>query len=142
MTDASKADSFYRVYEEYAKTLRTWFVAYGVGAPVLILGNEALLEALNTRGTTVKTGSLFLFGVGVQVFIAALNKVVMWLLYAEQDAAIPIPVENRKKQRSWYYRWADRISEWFVIDFVADAATGVAFILGTLSLLRASMGTS
>jgi hypothetical protein len=31
---------YFEEYSEYAKTLRIWLVAYGVGAPVVILSNE------------------------------------------------------------------------------------------------------
>ncbi len=46
MADSAPGDGYYKVYEEYSKTLRTWFVAYGIGAPVLVLNNDELRRAV------------------------------------------------------------------------------------------------
>ena len=35
-------DGYFRAYEEYSKLIRTWLVAYGVGAPVLLFTNDRL----------------------------------------------------------------------------------------------------
>jgi hypothetical protein len=46
----SEAEGFYKVYEEHAKALRTWLVAYGVGGPVLFLTNPIAQERLAKSG--------------------------------------------------------------------------------------------
>ena len=43
---ADEIEELYKAYEEHAKTLRTWLVAYGIGAPVVFLTNEQLSKRL------------------------------------------------------------------------------------------------
>ena len=72
------AAEFYKAYEEHSKVLRTWLVAYGVGAPVLFLTNDSLAAKLGASAESGEIGGLFLGGVAFQVFLAVLNKTVMW----------------------------------------------------------------
>lgn len=41
----------YAVYEEHSKTLRTWLVAYGIGAPVLFITNDKVWKAIASSGS-------------------------------------------------------------------------------------------
>ena len=51
---------YYKVYEEYAKNLRTWFVAYGVGAPVLFVSNKDIAEKLASSHAAPSIAAFFL----------------------------------------------------------------------------------
>ncbi len=47
---SDNSEELYAVYEGYAQTLRTWFVAYGIGGPVLFLSSDGLREQLVASG--------------------------------------------------------------------------------------------
>jgi len=111
----SDAEGFYKVYEEYSKTLRTWLVAYGIGGPVLLLTNESVSKRMAASGRVKEIALLFLVGVGLQVLLATLNKTVMWACYyGEHEPTF------KKKRR---YKLASWISEQFWMDFVVDLAS-------------------
>jgi len=46
----TEREEYFKAYEEYSKVLRTWFVAYGIGGPVLLLTNETLAKAIKASG--------------------------------------------------------------------------------------------
>lgn len=71
----------FQAYAEYNKTLRTWFVAFGVGGPALFLVNEKLAAALVQAGQLRLVVILFLSGATAQVLGAFLNKVANWYVY-------------------------------------------------------------
>lgn len=73
--------AYFKVYEEYAKTLRTWLVAYGVGAPVLFVTNKDVADKLAASHAASAIAELFLSGVALQIFLAIVNKTVMWANY-------------------------------------------------------------
>jgi hypothetical protein len=139
MAETPQSDGYYKVYEEYSKTLRTWFVAYGIGAPVLVLNSDNLRAALVASGGARTTALLFLAGVGLQVLLATVNKTVAWVIYAELES--PLAAEDSKPSTRWRFKVADAISEQFWIDFVVDIATGVVFVLGSLRIFSIAAGT-
>lgn len=132
MAAGTAGDGYYKVYEEYSKTLRTWFVAYGIGAPVLLLNNEVLRKAVIGSGASTEIAIVFLAGVAMQVALASVNKATAWILYAESEVHAKPKAAHKPAKRTWYQELADRISEQFWIDFAVDLLTGVAFVLGTL----------
>lgn len=114
----------YRSYEEYSKTLRTWFVAFGVGAPLVFLTNERLATKLSTAPTVRYLVAAYFFGVALQVLLAIINKNIMWGCYYGQT------VPEFKSTRR--YKFAEWFSGQYWIDAVADFLTGVLFVLATL----------
>ena len=74
----TEREEYFKAYEEYSKVLRTWFVAYGIGGPVLLLTNQTLAKAIKASGQGKSLAALFLAGVALQVVLAALNKFSMW----------------------------------------------------------------
>ena len=80
------ASQLFRGYEEYSKTVRTWLVAYGIGAPVLFLTNETLARTLWKSGQAPRVAFFFLAGVVLQVGLAMLNKNVMWMCYYAEES--------------------------------------------------------
>lgn len=68
----------YAAYDGYSRALRTWLVAYGIGAPVLLMTNDALWLAVAESGDAAWIGALFLVGVALQVVLTAVNKTAMW----------------------------------------------------------------
>lgn len=123
---AHTAEELYKAYEEYSKTLRTWLVAYGIGAPVLFLGNETAWKTLVDSGKARDVATLFLLGVAVQVLLAALNKTVLWVCYYGE-------LENSYKSRR-QFKICEWLSQQFWIDLVCDAGAGVLFALATIQV--------
>jgi hypothetical protein len=75
---------FYESYIQYARTLRAWFVAYGIGVPVLLVSQEFIARAIIKAGTGELITWLFLIGVAVQVLAAFLYKYAMNYLYFDE----------------------------------------------------------
>ena len=124
------ADSseFYKAYEEYSKNLRTWFVAYGVGAPVLLVTNRDVATALSASHAASSIAALFLAGVALQVSLAMINKTVMWACYwAERHP------EEADKDRFKVAYW---VSGQYWIDFLVDLATLALFGAATWGAFR------
>jgi len=69
---------FDEAYLAFARTLRIWFVAYGIGVPVLILNQDKLLQKLLQSGHALGVARFFLAGVGVQILTAIVYKAAMW----------------------------------------------------------------
>lgn len=119
-------DEFYKAYEDYARALRTWLVAYGIGFPVLMLTNKEVSEALANSGEARCIAILFVGGVACQVVLAAMNKVCMWVCYlSESDPDI----QGKLLARFFY-----KLSSQFWIDFLLDFLSITAFVIATLRL--------
>jgi hypothetical protein len=110
---------YYAPYAEFAKTLRTWFVAYGIGGPIVFLSNDTALLALMKSGKFAWIGLLFLLGGVLQIISALLNKHSMWYLYFGEIYP-HTQVRNSYRLSNWY---ADQ--GW--IDIVLDLTTVVLF---------------
>ncbi len=127
MTNAD-ADSYYKVYEEYAKAVRTWFIAYGIGAPVLVLGNEKLWKQLASENLLLVVGLVFIGGGIAQIVIALINKWMNWQNFH---------IEFQTKAIA-DYQWYDRLTKWltrqFWIDMIFDIASVASFAVGTVIL--------
>jgi hypothetical protein len=121
--DSSEADNLFADYDEFAKVLRTWFVAYGVGGPVLLLTNEVARSHVATSGFARCIASDFLIGVGLQVLLALVNKTFLWLCYL---------AERRPERRT---QPLYRVAEWFAyeiwIDLLVDCSSFVLFAYAT-----------
>lgn len=125
MTQSSEqAKEYLEAYAEYSRTIRTWFVAYGIGAPLLILTTKELARSLKTSGSMWVIAILFLVGVCFQVLLAAVNKATMWALYYGEIR----PTFTSTKR----YKWAHSYSEHLLIDLGVDVATMVVFAVATV----------
>jgi hypothetical protein len=116
-------DGFFKAYEEYSKVLRTWFVAYGIGAPVVFLTNEVMSKTVLNSPNAPYIGGAFLIGVALQVILAAVNKHCMWALYYGDT--------ETTFQKTSSYRIANWISERIWIDLTADVITFALFARAT-----------
>jgi hypothetical protein len=113
----------YHAYEEYSKTLRTWFVAYGVGAPVLFLTNEQVASKIASSGDARRIAGLFLLGAFLQIVLAIINKACMWVcFYGERQPGF-------RRSRQW--KVANWIADQFVVDVMVDLLSLLAFATGT-----------
>jgi len=119
---------YYKVYEEYAKNLRTWFVAYGVGAPVLFVSNKDIAEKLASSHAAPSIAAFFLFGVALQIALALVNKNAMWGCYWTEK----YPAEASKKR----FRFAHWVSGQYWIDVALDLLTVLFFGVATWGSFR------
>ena len=106
---------FFGPYAEYAKVLRTWFVAYGVGALALLLSNSEIRKAALSADVLQPIARLVMLGTGIQVVAALLYKHAMWHLYCGD-------LEVGHKQTRWY-KMSDWISESHLLELAADVGT-------------------
>jgi len=115
MRDAEQRNEesgFYSVYQWHATVLRTWLVAYGIGAPVFLLTQEQAYNKLTTSECSHWIAATFLTGVALQVLLAFVNKTVMWVEYYGR--------QNPESTEKWYYKAADWTSRLYAIDFICD----------------------
>lgn len=124
--------SFHKSYSEFSKTLRTWFVAYGIGGPIVLLSNEVAWGWLMKSGKAATIGLLFLVGGAIQIVSAILNKHSMWYLYFGE-------FNPASKTRPCY-----RLSYWYSdqgwVDVVLDLATVALFGWATWLAFYTIMG--
>lgn len=130
----TQADEYLNAYGEHARTLRTWLVAYGIGAPVLLMTNDSFSLAVRESGSAKLMAGFFLAGVALQVLLSAINKGSMWGLYYGETALT--------FKRSAWYKLAFGLSERYWIDFVVDVVTLILFVVATwkafFAVLRAA----
>src|SRR6476620_4276104 len=101
--DSSNTESkseFYPPYAEFSKTLRTWFVAYGIGGSVVLMTNENVWKQLINSECSSHIGYLFLIGGSLQVISAFANKHAMWHLYICEIA--PYDSDQDKERRECF----------------------------------------
>ncbi len=122
---ATDREEYFKAYEEYSKVLRTWFVAYGIGGPVLLLTNEALAKAVKISGQGKSLAALFLIAVALQVVLAALNKFSMWGIYFGEF--------KQAFKSTLRYRICQWFSDAFWIDLLIDVLTLSLFAIATWS---------
>ena len=115
-------------YAEYAKTLRTWLVAYGIGAPVLFVTNPEVAKQVKSSGVGSCIVYLFMIGVALQIVIALVNKWAAWhMYYGEEDS-------NYRAKKS-YKRW-EWINSQTRIDLCLDTLSIACFVVATVWVLR------
>ena len=71
---------FFEPYSHYARTLRTWFVAYGIGGPAVIITHPDALSVVSKAGYAGMIGWLFMTGVTAQVIVALGHLCPAWHL--------------------------------------------------------------
>jgi len=125
--DDREETGYYQAYAEFAKTLRTWFIAYGIGAPALVLSNKDLWNLVKGSGSLTWIAVLFLLGVTFQVIEAFIYKTAMWHLYVGES--------DEEHMKTWWYRMADRVSESYQLELFFDIGAFVFFAIATIVLV-------
>ena len=121
---ATQAEEYLQAYGEHARILRSWLVAYGIGAPVLLMTNDAFAAAVQDSKNARLIAGCFLTGVALQVLVSAVNKASMWgLYYGETTSSFKNAVP---------YRIAHWLSERYWTDLLVDVVTMGLFVLATL----------
>lgn len=128
----SEKARFSATYSDYNKTLRTWFVAFGIGVPgALLLDQDArnlLFESCNANYIIYS----LLIGTVIQIVIAFLNKYIAWC-----NEYIRSNDESEKEDRveiSLLIENVAALTEKIWIDAIADVITGLLFIVAIINL--------
>jgi len=79
-----KEDVYGEAFDRYEKVLRTWFVAYGIGATILFMTQEKLRATLLCHHLRAWVVGLFLVGVLVQEIVSAFYEMCRWDLYYDE----------------------------------------------------------
>ena len=119
--------AFFANYSEYAKTLRAWLVAYGIGGPVLFLTNKELSTALKLSVYRHSIVDLFLLGVVLQLLLAFINKWCAWHMYVGEY--------DRSFQKRLSYKIWSWLNERIWIDLLVDGGSLIAFSVSTWLVL-------
>ncbi|NED66170.1 hypothetical protein G3I15_35110 [Streptomyces sp. SID10244] len=122
-------EGLFQNYNEYSKSLRTWFVAYGIGGPVLFLSNEKIASHLTGTAEAVYIVSSFLIGVALQILLSMINKWVAWHMYAGAG-------DNEYKKSCRYKIWCE-IGHLSWIDILFDVLSAVFFVIATWKTMMA-----
>ena len=120
----SDDDDHYEAYTAYAKLLRSWFVAYGIGGPVILLSSDVLRNQVIVSGRAGIIGLLFISGVAFQILIAFVNKTLMWSIYYSK-------IKPKIVTKRWY-KAARKICDMFWLDMLADLLTLLTFSAATV----------
>lgn len=126
--EVRQESGFYEAYAGFAGNLRTWFIAFGIGAPVVLLSQDHAWSAISRSGKGSMLAALFFGGVAVQVFAGLMYKTVMWYLYIGE-----LKPEFQKTTR---HGIADWLSESYLIEVLLDIATAALFTWGAILALR------
>ena len=125
--DERKETGFFEPYSLLAKTVRTWFIAYGIGVPVLLSGNTELWKALARQHTVASVIVPFLCGVGVQVVTAIIFKAAMWYSYLSEVGEI--------EEDSLQFRAATWITHQYWLEALVEVGTFALFAWTTIRVL-------
>lgn len=117
--DSNHTQRIHDAYVEYNRTLRAWFVGFGVAAPVLIATQDKLFEAVaqSTFGRSIAL--CFFGGVLLQIINAIANKWMNWYRY-ELSRDKTVRPAFMKPLANWY-------RDAYLIHLFADVATGVLY---------------
>lgn len=126
--DVTQESGFYEAFSGFSRALRTWFIAYGVGAPVIIVSSESVKAALSEIGDIKFISYLFMLGVIIQIIGAITYKTAMWYLYVGEF--------GEEYRDSWIYKVSDWLSESYWVEFVLDMVTLILFCGATLLVIE------
>jgi hypothetical protein len=119
---------FYEAYVGLSRNLRVWFIAYGIGGPVLFLSNNEVWQKISASGDGKLIGFLFLSGVSIQLVGTLLYKTTMWYLYIGE-----LHKDFKKRLR---YKVSDWVSECYCLEFIFDLGTLITFGWATYKVFR------
>jgi uncharacterized membrane protein YGL010W len=126
--DVREEAGFYPAYADFSRNVRTWFIAYGIGAPVLLLTTDSAIARLSASGQAKFISILFLTGVAVQILTALLYKSAMWYLYIGE-----LRPDFRTSRR---HKCADWISESHILELALDLITIGCFGIATFNAMN------
>lgn len=115
-------------YLEYNKTIRVWFVGYGIGTPVLILTQKHLYDQFTRSENAWLISMLYLAGVLIQVVSSIVNKWTNWVRYNEYLGLRTYP--------KWLHNFADSWRDTFWANAALDVVTALIFSGATFGVFN------
>ena len=109
----------YDAFLEYARLLRTWLVAFGIGGPILFLNIQGVYDTLRASDDRWLLLSVFFAGLGLQVLSALLHKWVAWF--------VVVGAVSERVRRLPLYRFSIFMANFPWIGVIADVGTVVLF---------------
>ena len=125
-TNYHKENVYGEAFDRYEKMLRTWFVAYGIGGPVIFMTQDTLRKALVAAPNGRTIGILFLAGLLAQVVESFLYKICMWHLYRHEAA--------KDDKCRCMYKFSKCVEDNYFIDIFFDLFTIVLFTIATFKV--------
>ncbi len=129
-TTEDKSDGHFANYAEYNKTLRTWFVTFGIGGPFLLLTNEAVAAKFADGQLLRWIVYPFLAACSLQVLLAVMNKTSSWYCYHFYEER-----PKTKDKMRWYHRFAISLGGHSWIDLLFDVGSLALFGISVVSIV-------
>lgn len=94
-------------YLEHSKTLRTWFVAYGIGGPILFASQKLLIEKLIDYNCIKSVVTMMLFGTLLQILLTFISKMTSYQFYLSEiyDPHVLTRMHRLSINISKHYHW-------------------------------------
>lgn len=118
------------LYSEYNKTLRSWFVAFGIAVPAIFITSKEAKDILLKSPNINFIIRLFLIGVACQIFISFLNKFISWSAYYRDDCTL---MHGNDCHPAYKYFASHENAIWIDVSF--DILTIVCFAWAVVELL-------
>ena len=114
---------YYEPYKGFDTSLKTWLIAYGIGAPILFISQETTMVAIKNYEHSHALVFLFLGGVLLQTLESFIYKHAMWHLYMGEKST-----EYKKYKR---YTLSVNISEAYWLGAMFDVSTLIVYAIAT-----------
>jgi hypothetical protein len=123
-------DANLSLYGEYNKTLRSWFVAFGIAVPAIFITSKEAKEFLLKSPNINFIINLFFIGVTCQIIISLLNKFISWSAYHRDDCKLMYDKDCHPA-----FKHIASLENAILIDFIFDLATIICFAWAIYKLL-------
>jgi hypothetical protein len=123
-------DANLALYSEYNKTLRSWFVAFGIAVPAVFVTSKDAKEFLLKSSDFHFIIIVFLVGVAGQIVISFLNKFISWSAYHRDDCTL---MHGNDCHPAYKYLASHENAIWIDVSF--DILTIVCFAWAVVELL-------
>jgi len=117
------------LYSEYNKTLRSWFVAFGIAVPAIFITSKEAKDFLLQSQDIKYIILYFLASVFFQILISFLNKYISWSTYHRDECKL------RDKPCTKWYEYFSSHENKIWIDISLDITTFICFAMAILELL-------
>ena len=121
-----EVEGYFEQYWKHSSVLRNWFVAYGIGALVLVVYNNGTFFK-DPQKRIVFLVSIVI-GISLQILLTFVNKVIHWFLYYGKNMAI--------FQKTRRYKWSYSISECFLVDIIVDVLTMACYVCAFVFFIK------
>jgi hypothetical protein len=116
----------YEAYVEYNRTLRAWYVGFGVATPLAIAAQDKLYDELVGSGLGFYVTLFFVVGVMAQILNTVANKWMNWYRYETNS--------GRTARPAFMKNWSDWYRNAYILHLLADFITGFCYLI-SISLL-------